>query len=496
MTVRVGAALAALTLLLCPNASRAADVEPVEYGKVSITVAEPPARFAAGWPSSAAALTGWYEDADALPINHALDGLLAGDAGLFARLRAASLIVEERDRAGWVRQLHGLLEFKSIQPGFCANARPAMDGAPSALREALAPAFVQRCLRPGDRPLVLRADTPASAVLGYFVPRYTDDMPPWDDAFEAAVRAEYAAAGNAYARRQVASALTRHPDPRAETSLLALYRDTPEGDDKIGLGMLLRGGRTAAARAIGNAVCTEHPDSEPCRTERAMGRTTFLLPAPSFGVLSDTSPQAAEPGDPPEKVRAMTERMIAVGFDRLRDFDLTPVRWSDPLEILAAARYLHAFDVETGVFPNAHDSLMRELAALSGVDLTAALFDEIPPVLSEMRPVFDGDAVEETGPYRLSVYLGGKQYFIDARNLGDWYDLNAVLALMNAVLTDRQSTTRLFTLYTDGQTAIVIAATPDAFGKAVAAGLIEGGDPGAAEAGGKAYEDAVFGRAR
>ena len=490
MPVRVGAALAALTLLLCPTASGAADDESVEYGEVSITVAEPPARFAADWPSSAAALAGWYEDADALPINHALDGLLAGDAGLFARLRAASLIVEERDRAGWVRQLHGLLEFKSIQPGFCANARPAMDGAPSALREALAPAFVQRCLRPDDRPLVLRADTPASAVLDYFAPRYTDDMPPWDDAFEAAVRAEYAAAGNAYARRRVASALTRHPDPRAEASLLALYRDTPEGDDKIDLGMLLRGGRTAEARTIGNAVCTKHPDSEPCRTERAMGGTTLLLPAPGFGGLPDTTPQAAEPGDPPEQVRSMTGRMIAVGFDRLRDFDLTPVRWADPVEILAAAGYLHGFDVETGVFPNAHDSLMRELAALAGDALAGALFDEIPPVYDENA----GD--EEVGPYRLSVYLGGKRYRIDAENHGDWYDLDAVLTLMNAVLADRRSDTRLFTLDTGDQTAIVVAATTDAFRGALAAGLLEAGDPQAAEAGGKAYEEAVLGRMR
>jgi len=67
---------------------------------------------------------------------------------------------------------------------------------------------------------------------------------------------------------------------------------------------------------------------------------------------------------------------------------------------------------------------------------------------------------------------------------------------MNAVLADRRSDTRLFTLDTGDQTAIVVAATTDAFRGALAAGLLEAGDPRAAEAGGKAYEEAVLGRMR
>jgi hypothetical protein len=161
--------------------------------------------------------------------------------------------------------------------------------------------------------------------------------------------------------------------------------------------------------------------------------------------------------------------------------------------MLGAAGCVYGFVVETGMFPNAHDSLMRELAALAGDALAGALFDEIPPVYDENAA---DEASEEVGPYRLSVYLDGKRYRIDAENHGDWYDLEAVLKLMNAVLADRRSSSRLFTLDTGGQESIVIAATPDAFRKAVAAGLIEAGDAGAAEDAGKAYEDTVFGRVR
>jgi hypothetical protein len=498
MPIRVGAILAALALLACESAACATDAEPVEYGKVRIAVAEPPARFSGAWPSSSAALESWFEDADALPVNHALDGLLAGDAGLFERLRIASLAVPDRDRSRWVKQLQSLLEFRTVHEGFCANARPAMEGAPSVVRDVVAPSFVEGCLLPGDRPLVLRADTPVNAVIDYFAPTYSSDgtpAPEWDDRFETAVRAEFSAAGNAYAKRRAAAALTRHPDPRAEALLLALYREAPEGDDKIQLGMLLRRGKTAEARAIGNSICAEHPDSQPCQAERASRELTARLREAGLEVFSDDEvpppAEPAEPADAPNEVQAMAERLIGVGFDRVRGLDVAQLRMADALAILAEAGYLHGFDVETGVFPNAHDSLMRELAVLAGDPFAGALFEEIPPVFDEGSGD-EGD--EEIGPYRLSVYLDGKRYRIDAKNYGDWYDLEAVLTLMNTILSDRQSSFRLFPLDTGDQTAIIIAAPPDVFRKAVAADLFEAAAPDDARDAGKAYEDEVLGR--
>lgn len=492
--MRVCAALAALALLTCTPGFGAVDDEPVEYGTIRIAAAEPPARFAADWPSSTAALGAWYEEPDSLPINHALDGLLAGDESLFERLAAASFSVDDTDRAGWIAQLQALLRYKTVRAGFCANARPAIEGPPSALREVVAPSFVRKCLVPADRPLVLRADTPAGAVIEFFTHRDALDdapLPPWDDRFVAAVRAEYDAAAAPYPRRWAAAAFLRHPDPRAEAALLALYHEAPPGDDKIELGMLLRNAKSEEARAIGRSVCDEQPDSEPCSEERDRREFRARMRADGFEVYDEDTPspppEPAMPADRPEQVRSAVDRLIALGFDRLRGLDPNGIATAEPFAILAEGGYVHGFDVETGMFPNAHDSLMRELAALTGGAFAGALFDEVPPLLDE-------DDDEEGGPYRLSIYLGGKRYWIDAENHGDWYDLEAVLKLMNAVLTDRRSHDRLFIAETDGQFVGVIAATPDAYRKAVAAELFEFVDPGAAEQAGKAYEDEVLGR--
>lgn len=492
MRVCVRSTLVTLALLTGTSAIGAADDEPVEYGRVRITTAEPPARFAAGWPSSTAALETWHEDADALPISHALDGLLAGDASLFERLAAASLAVSDAERAGWVVRLQALLRFKTVRAGFCTNARPAFEGPPSALREVAAASFMHGCLVPADRPLVLRADTPTGAVIEYFTRRDAFDdapLPPWDDRLVVAVRAEYDAATAPHDKRWAAAALLRHPDPRAEAALLALYREAPPGDDRIKLAMLLRDGKSDEARAIGHSVCDEQPDSAPCTDERKRREFSARMRADGFEVYDEDTPlpplEPARVADPPEQVRSAVDGLIALGFDRLRGLDPNGIATADPWAILAKAGLVHGFDVETGMFPNAHDSLMRELAALIEGAFAGALFDEIPPLLDE-------DDEEETGPYRLSIYLGGKRYRIDAANHGDWYDLEAVLELMKAVLADRGSRDRLFIAETDGQFVSVVAATPGAYRKAVAAKLFEFADPGAAEEAGKAYEAEVL----
>jgi hypothetical protein len=263
------------------------------------------------------------------------------------------------------------------------------------------------------------------------------------------------------------------------------------------LGLLLRRGRSAEARAIGASICETHPDSEPCETERERREFDARMRAEGFDVYDEDTPPPVdipEPAASPEDVRLVRDQLIAAGFDRLRDLDPGGIDRAEPIAILGEGGYLHGFDVETGVFPNAHDSLMRELAVLAGDAFAGALFDEIPPTVHDE---FDLDGqYEETGPYRLSVYLGGKHYRIDAANLGDWYDLDSVLKLLNAVLADRRASSRLFVAETDGQFAAVIAATPDAFSKAVAAGLFAFVDPGAAAAAGKAYEDEVLDRLR
>ncbi len=138
-------------------------------------------------------------------------------------------------------------------------------------------------------------------------------------------------------------------------------------------------------------------------------------------------------------------------------------------EALAAAGRLHRFDVETDRSPNFHDVLMLELAAMAGPELAGAAFEEIPP-----------DESREGSPYQLRAWFRGKRYALEARNLGDWYDLPAVLGLLNSMLRDRGSELRYVTLPTWTQSASVMVGPRQALLKAGEERLIDFEDPDAA----------------
>ena len=141
---------------------------------------------------------------------------------------------------------------------------------------------------------------------------------------------------------------------------------------------------------------------------------------------------------------------------------------------------LHLFDVETGTFPNEHDSLLRSLADMVRPALDGVVFEEIAP---------DIDA--EDGGYVLRAYVDGQRLETTAENLGDWYDVDAVLRLLDAVLLERRSDQRFVLLETMDQTATIVGGKADVLRAALDAGLIKSGDPKAAESLGKAFEDRV-----
>ena len=104
------------------------------------------------------------------------------------------------------------------------------------------------------------------------------------------------------------------------------------------------------------------------------------------------------------------------------------------------------------------------LAALDGV-----VFEEIAP---------DIDA--EDGGYVLRAYVDGQRLETTAENLGDWYDVDAVLRLLDAVLLERRSDQRFVLLETMDQTATIVGGKADVLRAALDAGLIKSGDPKAA----------------
>jgi hypothetical protein len=114
------------------------------------------------------------------------------------------------------------------------------------------------------------------------------------------------------------------------------------------------------------------------------------------------------------------------------------------------------------MYPNNHDSLMRRLAALVSPELDDAVFEETAPHIDD-----------ETGPYTLTVYTAGERLRAEARNLGDWYDVEAVINLLNAAAKERGSKSRFVALASDDQTMAVLGAPAGAIARAIQGDLIE-----------------------
>jgi hypothetical protein len=97
-----------------------------------------------------------------------------------------------------------------------------------------------------------------------------------------------------------------------------------------------------------------------------------------------------------------------------------------------------------------------------------------------------------SGHYTLRAYRNGWRYEIEARSFGDWYDVDAVLALLNSVLSDARSDLRYRALATSDQFASVVLASEQGLAAASKAGWLSFGQGGAAREQGEAFEDEVF----
>ncbi len=115
-------------------------------------------------------------------------------------------------------------------------------------------------------------------------------------------------------------------------------------------------------------------------------------------------------------------------------------------DLLRASGSITHFDPETGMFPNAHDHLARLVTRPLGGDLAGVVFEEVPPHEDEMD-----------GGYLLRAYVDGKILEVPAENLGDWYDVDAVVGLVNATLRRRGSLKRVAVTFLAGNDAEIVA---------------------------------------
>ena len=429
--------LAALSGCSPPPADEAAKTTKTTPVKVKRSASTLPARYDAALPESSAAMKAWFEgDATPPPQAHVFDAIARGDAAMFERLRAASARVAEADATAWAQAWHQGLHYRDTAPSFCTAAQAIVDAPPSPLRMAVVGTYAEHCATADALPLIVRADTPDWAVLAWYSP--------WRDPARRAAMpydARLAAVLNA--------AIARNDRSTAYEAALAM---TMLGDADARAAL-----RTAHA-GIRDAAFSAH-------LAKAMQP---LSPPPDAAAAASAA------------TRELATRLRALGFSRV-DPD-HPGDATTAGDLLVEAGHGYWFDVETGMFPNEHDGLLRALADTVRPALDGVVFEEIAP-----------DIDDEDGGYVLRAYVDGQRLETAAENLGDWYDVDAVLRLLDAALLERRSDQRFVLLETMDQTATVVGGKAEVLRAALDAGLITSGDPKAAEALGKAFEERVRG---
>lgn len=123
-------------------------------------------------------------------------------------------------------------------------------------------------------------------------------------------------------------------------------------------------------------------------------------------------------------------------------------------DLLCIARRAAAFDVETGELPCRHDKLVADFA-----DISAGKFT--PTALLETWQQSHDDDFDAS--YLLQFVCNGRLYRGEIRNLGDWYDVERVVAMMNQALSDAGTAKRFLGLDSDGQVAMFVFADPGLF---------------------------------
>jgi hypothetical protein len=463
--------IATLTQVACDGSGGTSNA--AEAPKVAMTVSiEPaaiPSRYAAPLPNSVAGMQTWIRGAPTIaPVSHVIDSILNGNPEWLKRLTTAASSVPAAQTSAWAREWRELTEFHAVSAAFCTQARTIMSAPPGTLRVTLAGAFAKSCAKPGDIAAVVRADTPYWAVLKFYDPYEHDpgDDRPFDPRLVAAARD--AILGDAAPdARAAAFVLANQHDSRAVAALLTIHAAMKDQSRADEVAMAFFESDNADGRQRAAAACRRKADDAMCGHEDAAE------------VDDEEKEEEERPAE--SDVKARIAQLAAAGFAKVSTLNAADIE-SDASElILTSAGHAYWFDVETDRYPNQHDSLMRNLAALVTPALDDAVFEERAP------PIDD-----ESAPYELSAYSGGKRYHTGAENLGDWYDVSAVLRLMNAVMADKKLPQRFAPLVSHDQTLTIIAATPEAMTKASGQKLLEIGDEREAERAGKQFEEQVL----
>ena len=124
----------------------------------------------------------------------------------------------------------------------------------------------------------------------------------------------------------------------------------------------------------------------------------------------------------------------------------------DAPRLLEAHGIFFGFDVETSEVPVRHDELLAQFAKASG-----GAFQ--PEACHENMLKKNED--DDEAPYRVQFIHRDRLYCFEARNFGDWYDVEAVVKACNQALQDSGSPKRFYQAESDGQCASFLCVTPE-----------------------------------
>jgi hypothetical protein len=509
----------------------------VLYAALEKTALPAPARYGAELPQSLEAL-GDFDDTAYPPRAYVRDQLCAQDANMMARFERALAAAEREAPARKVAAAYGSLLRYCRRGNLCdaAATRLAADAGSPALRQVLATALAD-CERAEDRPTIDRADTPPEAVVAWYAPRRAaadagfeprlvqavrelsqgDEPPDPSLAYAAAVLGAsdderttqamlelHAQAKSAEAREALAVGMFRLSAPaavavhRAACALEAHRRD-PRCDEKATSGPKDPAAAPGAAPPLREQVrdisfdaaafWASHPEQrdELVRTLRACASKKEVclrhLAAVDRPAAREVALRLGEACGP-ELLEAQRALLRFEKADELATYlDGLGLKGAPRLaltarELLDLRGRVSVFDTETDQFPNEHDSLLRSLSALAGPALAGAVFEEVA-------------APDGQGEYTLHAYLDGQRYTAKAANLGDWYDVGAVLGLLNSLCRERASAVRFVALPTLDQTTAVLAGDEAGLTSLIADGLLLLAAPSDGMRNGKQFEDLV-----
>jgi hypothetical protein len=534
-----------------PTAALTSTPPSIVYAEVERAPAAIPARFEAPLPATVEAFRG---DWSAHPPRTMVEAQLCkGVPAMWEKLGTATgAAMVAGGSPDQVRQLYGGLLNYCYDPASCEQAARWVDGTPEgSVRAWLGWLRLGEC---SDEATLTRFRTegpPDEAMVRFWFERTWEAPGEYVPSLSATLQ-RVATGDDSWLARRAAVAYGKLDDPRIAAELLAAHAAAtdPAVKDQIVAGLHEQSDPQAKAlfaahcarEDVREALCPRdepyawEQDLEPPREpeavladqdliRRVVNGDDYRASWKLYGALRDIAsedwtrareaagPLMAAPTLEPglqDLVRTLerfeTRQAIA---DKLRTLGLlkgeAPVEgWLDAADLLTLTGRVHGFDCETGMYPNEHDGLLAELAAMAGPPMSGVVFLESAPPLEEAgelgelsEPVIDvvigedgrvWEAPSPHGSYLLHAFTGKERLTVAAEDLGDWYDLHAVLGLLNTTARQLDQDVRFVTLPTGDQTALVLVAAPSMIQAAVEAGVLRLEQVGAAAADGKAFE--------